>query len=167
MLFRSNGVPVRAFAFQDHQAHIDTIVAAQENPEIQEKIQASPTASSIVANASAYVNQHLTMLFRTQVEREMGVELPPEGEPLPPEVEKRISELVAEAAKRVSITSQAKEQQARIAQQQQDPLLQMKEREVAVKEAEISRKIAESAARLELDAEKAKNRDEIERDRIA
>ena len=162
-----NGVPVRAFAFQDHQAHIDTIVAAQENPEIQQKIQASPTASSIVANASAYVNQHLTMLFRNQVEREMGVELPPEGEPLPPEVEKRISELVAEAAKRVSITSQAKEQQARIAQQQQDPLLQMKEREVAVKEAEVSRKIAESAARLELDSEKAKNRDEIERDRIA
>lgn len=161
-----NGQPVKAFPFQDHDAHIETIVAAQQNPEVAASIEQSPNAQSIVANASAYVNQHLTMKFRKQVEREMGIELPPEGEAIPPDVEKRISELVAEAAQRVAITSQAKEQQERIAQQQQDPLLQMKEREVAVKEADVQRKIAESSARLQLDAEKAINRDEIERQRI-
>lgn len=161
-----NGQPVKAFPFQDHDAHIETIVAAQQNPEVAASIEQSPNAQSIVANASAYVNQHLTMKFRKQVEREMGIELPPEGEAIPPDVEKRISELVAEAAQRVAITSQAKEQQERIAQQQQDPLLQMKEREVAVKEAEVQRKIAESSARIQLDAEKAMNRDEIERERI-
>ena len=161
-----NGQPVKAFPFQDHDAHIETIVAAQQNPEVAASIEQSPNAQSIVANASAYVNQHLTMKFRKQVEREMGIELPPEGEAIPPDVEKRISELVAEAAQRVAITSQAKEQQERIAQQQQDPLLQMKDREIAVKEAEVQRKIAESSARLQLDAEKAMNRDEIERQRI-
>ena len=161
-----NGQPVKAFPFQDHDAHIETIVAAQQNPEVAASIEQSPNAQSIVANASAYVNQHLTMKFRKQVEREMGIELPPEGQPIPPDVEKRISELVAEAAQRVAITSQAKEQQERIAQQQQDPLLQMKDREIAVKEAEVQRKIAESSARLQLDAEKAINRDEIERQRI-
>ena len=161
-----NGQPVKAFPFQDHDAHIETIVAAQQNPEDAASIEQSPNAQSIVANASAYVNQHLTMKFRKQVEREMGIELPPEGQPIPPDVEKRISELVAEAAQRVAITSQAKEQQERIAQQQQDPLLQMKDREIAVKEADVQRKIAESAARLQLDAEKAMNRDDIERERI-
>ena len=161
-----NGQPVKAFPFQDHDAHIETIVAAQQNPEVAASIEQSPNAQSIVANASAYVNQHLTMKFRKQVEREMGIELPPEGQPIPPDVEKRISELVAEAAQRVAITSQAKEQQERIAQQQQDPLLQMKDREIAVKEADVQRKIAESAARLQLDAEKAMNRDDIERERI-
>ena len=161
-----NGQPVRAFPFQDHDAHIETIVAAQQNPEVAASIEQSPNAQSIVANASAYVNQHLTMKFRKQVEREMGIELPPEGQPIPPDVEKRISELVAEAAQRVAITSQAKEQQERIAQQQQDPLLQMKDREIAIKEADVQRKIAESSARLQLDAEKAMNRDEIERERI-
>ena len=161
-----NGQPVKAFPFQDHDAHIETIVAAQQNPEVAASIEQSPNAQSIVANASAYVNQHLTMKFRKQVEREMGIELPPEGQPIPPDVEKRISELVAEAAQRVAITSQAKEQQERIAQQQQDPLLQMKDREIAVKEADVQRKIAESSARLQLDAEKAINRDEIERQRI-
>tara|TARA_Y200000002_G_scaffold7340_2_gene6195 strand:- start:24209 stop:26689 length:2481 start_codon:yes stop_codon:yes gene_type:complete len=161
-----NGQPVKAFPFQDHDAHIETIVAAQQNPEVAASIEQSPNAQSIVANASAYVNQHLTMKFRKQVEREMGIELPPEGQPIPPDVEKRISELVAEAAQRVAITSQAKEQQERIAQQQQDPLLQMKDREIAIKEADVQRKIAESSARLQLDAEKAMNRDEIERERI-
>lgn len=161
-----NGQPVKAFPFQDHDAHIETIVAAQQNPEVAASIEQSPNAQSIVANASAYVNQHLTMKFRKQVEREMGIELPPEGQPIPPDIEKRISELVAEAAQRVAITSQAKEQQERIAQQQQDPLLQMKDREIAIKEADVQRKIAESSARLQLDAEKAMNRDEIERERI-
>ena len=162
-----NGQPVKAFPFQDHDAHIETIVAAQQNPEVAASIEQSPNAQSIVANASAYVNQHLTMKFRKQVEREMGIELPPEGEAIPPDVEKRISELVAEAAQRVAITSQAKEQQERIAQQQQDPLLQMKDREIAVKEADVQRKIAVDTAKLQLDAEKAENRDEIERERIA
>ena len=161
-----NGVPVQAFATQDHDAHIETIVAAQQNPDVIEKIEASPTAQSILANASAYVNQHLTMKFRKQVEEEMGIPLPAEGEPLPADVEKRISDLVAEAAKRVAVTSQSKAEQERIAAQQQDPLIQMREREVAIKEADVQRKIAGDAARIQLDAEKAKNRDEIERERI-
>ena len=161
-----NGVPVQAFATQDHDAHIETIIAAQQNPDVIEKIEASPTAQSILANASAYVNQHLTMKFRKQVEEEMGIPLPAEGEPLPADVEKRISDLVAEAAKRVAVTSQSKAEQERIAAQQQDPLIQMREREVAVKEADVQRKIASDAARIQLDAEKAKNRDEIERERI-
>ena len=162
-----NGKPVKAFSFQDHEAHIETVVAAQQNADILEQLEQSPNQTAILANASAYVNEHLTMMFRKQVEEEMGIPLPPEGEPLPPEVEKRISDLVAEAAQRVAITSQAKQQQARIQEQQQDPLLQMKDREIAVKEADVQRKIAVDTARIQLDAEKAENRDEIERERIA
>ena len=162
-----NGKPVKAFSFQDHEAHIETIVAAQQNADILEQLEESPNQNAILANASAYVNEHLTMMFRKQVEEEMGIPLPPEGEPIPPEVEKRISDLVAEAAQRVAITSQARQQQARIQEQQQDPLLQMKDREIAVKEADVQRKIAVDSAKLQLDAEKAENRDEIERERIS
>ena len=162
-----NGKPVKAFSFQDHEAHIETIVAAQQNADILEQLEESPNQNAFLANASAYVNEHLTMMFRKQVEEEMGIPLPPEGEPIPPEVEKRISDLVAEAAQRVAITSQAKQQQARIQEQQQDPLLQMKDREIAVKEADVQRKIAVDTAKIQLDAEKAENRDEIERERIS
>ena len=162
-----NGKPVKAFIEQDHEAHIATVAAAQQNPEIMEIVQRSPKAPTILAAASDYVNQHLTMQYRKEVEREMGIELPPEGEPLPADVEKRISALVAEAAQRVLGTSQQRAEQERIEQQRQDPLIQMKEREVAIKEGELQRKAQEGQAKLQLEAAKAANRDEIERERIS
>ena len=162
-----NGKPVKAFSYQDHESHIATIVAAQENPEIMQLVQAAPTAQSILAAASAYVNEHLTMQFRKEIEREMGAELPPEGEPLPPDVEKRLSMLVAEAASRVTATAQGQAEQERIREQQKDPLIQMKEREVAIKEAEVQRKTQEGQAKLQLDAQKAASRDALEKERIS
>jgi hypothetical protein len=161
-----NGTPVKAFPFQDHESHIATIVAAQENPEVMQLVGAAPTAQTILAAASAYVNEHLTMQFRKEIEREMGAELPPEGEPLPPDVEKRLSSLVAEAARRVTATAQAQAEQERIQQQQQDPLIQMKEREVAVKEAEVQRKSQADQAKLQLDAQKAMTQAQLEKARI-
>tara|TARA_R100001086_G_scaffold208945_1_gene124707 strand:- start:594 stop:3068 length:2475 start_codon:yes stop_codon:yes gene_type:complete len=162
-----NGKPVKAFIEQDHEAHIATIAAAQENPEIMQIVQRSPKAPTILAAASDYVNQHLTMLYRKQVEEEMGIELPPEGEPLPADVEKRISALVAEAAQRVLGTSQQRAAQEKAQEQIKDPLIQMKEREVAIKEGELRRKIADDQANLQLEAAKAANRDDIERERIS
>jgi len=162
-----NGKPVKAFIDQDHEAHIATLISTQQNPEMMQIVQQSPKAPVILAAASDYVNQHLTMQFRKQVEQEMGIELPPEGEPLPADVEKRISSLVAEAAQRVAGTSQQRAEQERIEKQQQDPLIQMKEREVAIKEGELQRKAADDQARLQLDAAKAANRDKIERERIS
>ena len=161
-----NGIPVQAHMSQDHEAHIQTIVSAQQNPEIMGLLEQSPRAPAIMAAASAYINEHLTMQFRKEVEMEMGVELPPEGEPLPADVEKRISSLVAEAARRVSATSQAQAEQERIQEQQQDPLIQMKERELAIKEGELQRKAQNDQGRLELDAMKASANVEIEKKRI-
>jgi len=161
-----NGKPVKAFSFQDHESHISTIISAQENPEIMKLVQIAPTAQSIIAASSAYINEHLTMKFRKEIEREMGIELPPEGEPLPADVEKRLSSLVAEAARRVTATAQAQAEQERIQKQQQDPLIQMKEREVAVKEADVQRKAQEAQGKLQLDAQKSASRDQIEKARI-
>jgi len=162
-----NGKAVKAFSFQDHEAHIQTIVATQENPSIMQLVEASPTAPAIMAAASAYVNEHLTMQFRKEIEREMGVELPPEGEPLPADVEKRISSMVAKAATRVSATSQAQAEQERIQEQQKDPLIMAKEREIAIKEGELQRKTEEGKGRLELDAMKAAANVELEKKRLA
>ena len=161
-----NGKPVKAFVTQDHQAHIQTVTSAQQNPEIMQLVQASPTAPAIMAAASAYINEHLTMKYRKDVEMEMGIELPPEGEPIPADIEKRISELVAEAARRVTATSQAQAEQQRIQEQQKDPLIQMKEKEVAIKEAEVQRKTQEGQAKIMLDASKAKANKDLEEKRI-
>jgi hypothetical protein len=161
-----NNKPVKAFDYQDHDAHIQTVAAAQDNPEIQALLEKSPNAPSIVAAASSYINDHLTMKFRNQVEEEMGIELPPMGEPIPADIEKRISDLVAEAASRVTAKAISEAEQARIAEQQKDPLIQMKEREVAVREADVQRKATADQARISLAAAKAQSQEEIEKARI-
>ena len=162
-----NNKPVKAYEFQDHDAHIQTVASAQDNPEIQQILSKTPNAPAILAAASSYVNEHLTMKFRDQVEKEMGIELPPLGEPLPADVEKRISELVAEAASRVTQKAMMEAEQQRINEQMQDPLIQAKQAEVAVKEAEVQRKAQADAARLQLAAQKQQDQKELEERRIS
>ena len=41
------GRPVKAFASQDHDAHIQTVASAQENPEIIALVEKSPNAPAI------------------------------------------------------------------------------------------------------------------------
>ena len=160
------GKPVKAFIDQDHDAHIAVVTSAQQDPAIQQLVGQSPNAAAILAAGSAYINEHLSMQYRKEVEREMGIELPPQGEPIPADVEKRISSLVAEAAKRVLGTSQAEAEQQRVQEQLKDPLIQAKEREVAIKEAQAKAKMDIDEGRLLLDATKAASNKQIQEARL-
>jgi hypothetical protein len=162
-----NNVPVKAFEFQDHDAHIQTVAAAQDNPEVQMLLEKSPNAPAIVASASSYINDHLTMKFREQVSQEMGIELPPMGEPLPSDVEKRISELVAEAASRVTQKAIQEQQQQQIMEQQQDPIIQARLQELAIKQAEVQRKAIGDQARLQLAAQKQISQEQLEKEKLS
>jgi hypothetical protein len=162
-----NNVPVKAFEFQDHDAHIQTVAAAQDNPEVQMLLEKSPNAPAIVASASSYINDHLTMKFREQVSQEMGIELPPIGEPLPSDVEKRISELVAEAASRVTQKAIQEQQQQQIMEQQQDPIIQARLQELAIKQAEVQRKAIGDQARLQLAAQKQISQQQLEKEKLS
>jgi len=161
-----NGKPVQAYEFQDHEAHINTLVAAQQDPNVQAKVQQSPNAQVIQSSGSDYIMQHLSLQFRDQVEREMGVELPPVGEPLPADVEKRISTLVAEAAQRVATTNAAQAEQARIQEQAQDPLILAKQKELEIKEKQVEGKLKIDESKLAVDAAKAVANKELEEKRI-
>ena len=160
------GKPVKAFIDQDHEAHIAVITSAQQDPQIQQLVGQSPNAARILAAGSAYINEHLSMQYRKEVEREMGIELPPEGEPIPADVQKRISSLVAEAAKRVLGTSQAEAEQQRVQEQLKDPLIQAKEKEVAIKEAQAKAKMDIDEGRLLLDATKAASNKQLQEARL-
>jgi len=161
-----NGKPVQAFEFQDHQAHIQTLVSAQQDPNVQAKVQQSPNAQVIQSAGSDYIMQHLALQFRDQVEREMGVELPPVGEPLPADVEKRISTLVAEAAQRVATTNAAQAEQQRIQEQAQDPLILAKQKELEIREKQVEGKLRIDESKLAVDAAKAVANKELEEKRI-
>ena len=161
-----NGKPVQAYEFQDHQAHIQTLTSAQQDPNVQAKVQQSPNAQVIQSAGSDYIMQHLALQFRDQVEREMGIELPPVGEPLPADVEKRISTLVAEAAQRVATTNAAQAEQQRIQEQAQDPLILAKQKELEIKEKQVEGKLKIDESKLAIDAAKAVANKELEEKRI-
>ena len=161
-----NGKPVQAYEFQDHEAHIQTLTSAQQDPNVQAKVQQSPNAQVIQSAGSDYIMQHLALQFRDQVEREMGVELPPVGEPLPADVEKRISTLVAEAAQRVATTNAAQAEQHRIQEQAQDPLILAKQKELEIREKQVEGKLRIDESKLAVDAAKAVANKELEEKRI-
>ena len=162
-----NGKPVKAFPYQDHDAHIQTVMSANTNPEIVEIVQQSPNAPAIQAQGMGYVTEHLSLKYRKQIEEEMGIELPPIGEPLPADIEKRLSGLVAQASELLKSKAEVNAEQQRIEQQMQDPILQQKDRELSIKEAQVQNKAQMDAAKLSLDAQKAQAKEQTERLRIS
>ncbi|WP_216071847.1 hypothetical protein, partial [Acinetobacter baylyi] len=68
--------PVKAFLYQDHQAHISVHMAAMQDPKIQQLIGQSPFAQQISSAAQAHIAEHLAYEYRKQMEQLMGTALP-------------------------------------------------------------------------------------------
>lgn len=132
--------PVKAFLYQDHKAHIETHMTALQNPQIQQLIGQNPMARAIQGALMAHIAEHVSMQYRGEVEKQMGVELPPPDQPMPEEMETKLSQLMARASQQVLQESAAQQQQAQAQQAAQDPLIQMKQAELALKQAEQQRK---------------------------
>ena len=60
--------PVKAFAYQDHQAHIQVHMAAMQDPNIAALLQNNPSAQQIQAAMMAHINEHLGFEYRKQIE---------------------------------------------------------------------------------------------------
>lgn len=157
------GKPVKAFLYQDHEAHIRVHMAAMQDPKIAALVGQSPQASTIMGAAQAHVAEHLGFAYRKQIEKQMGVSLPAPEESLPEDVEVQLSKLVADAADRLLAQNKAEAQQQQIQQQQQDPIIQMQQQELRLKEEELKRKQAKDMVDAKAEAERLR----IERERIA
>ena len=90
-----NGKPLKAFIYQDHEAHIQTHMSMMQNPQVMQIMSKSPNAKKAQAELAAHVQEHLAFQYRTEIEKQLGVELPTPNEPLPEDIEYRISRLVA------------------------------------------------------------------------
>jgi len=161
-----SGKPVKAFPYQDHDAHIQTVMSAQQNPEILELLQQSPNAGAIQAAGMGYVTDHLQLKYRKQIEDELGIELPPMGEPLPAELEKRLSVLVAEASDILTNKAQRQQQAEQIQEQLQDPIIQQKQEELRIKAKKHDDDMQIAKAKLTVDVAKAAEKEMTERMRI-
>ena len=161
--------PVKAFEYQNHQAHIQVHMSAMHDPKIMQLLQQNPQAPQMQAAMMAHINEHLGFEYRVQIEQQLGFTLPPQkdesGEDtnMDPEVESRLAPLLAQASQRLVQKNSAEIQQQKAAQQQQDPIIQMQQQEIQIKMQEQQRKAAKDQADAQLKA----SQQQIERDRIA
>jgi hypothetical protein len=66
---------------------------------MQAMIGQSPQASMVMASMQAHIAEHLAFKYRADIEKALGVPLPPLGEPLPPDIETSLSSMVAAASR--------------------------------------------------------------------
>jgi hypothetical protein len=168
------GNPIKAFMYQDHQAHITTHQAFMQDPMIAQTIGQNPLANQINGEMQSHIAEHTAFMYRRQIEETLGAPLPAPNEEMPRELETQIAQLQSKAA--IQLTQQHQQQQAQQEAQQkaQDPLIQMQQAELQIKQAEQQRKAQKDqadtqldVARLQLDAEKAQTTASLEANRIA
>jgi len=140
--------PLKAFAYQDHEAHIATHQAFMQDPKIAAVLGQNPMAQQMMASLMAHIAEHTAFAYRAQIEMQLGVPLPPLDEagdtPVAPEDEKAIAPLIAAAAQRTMVQNQAMAAQQQAQQQAMDPVLQMQQMELQLKERDSNRKDADS-----------------------
>ena len=168
------GKPMKAFIYQDHDAHIATHQAFMQDPQIMAFIGQNPAAQQIMAALSAHMAEHVAFQYRQQMETKLGVPLPPPDSELNKEQEVQLAGLLAKAAQQLTQQKQAAAAEQQAQQKAQDPIIQMQQQELQIKQAEQQRKAQKDqadtqldAARLQLDAEKAQTTATIEASRIA
>jgi len=148
--------PVKAFQYQDHQAHITVHMSAMQDPKIAMLLQNNPMAQQLQAAMMAHINEHLGFQYRVEIEKQLGVELPPtqdlDGEEInmDPEVEAKLAPLLAQASERLLQMNKAQVAQQQAQQQAQDPLIQMQQQELQIKQAEQQRKAQKDQADVQL-----------------
>ena len=160
--------PVKAFIYQDHQAHIAVHMAMAQDPRIQQMVGQNPQlAQQLMAAGSAHIAEHLGMEMRKQIEQAMGQTLPPYQEDadeveMSPEMEVQVSQMAAKAAQQLLQQSQQQAQQQKNKQMQEDPLIQLQQQELQLKAQENQRKAAKDQADVMLKQAQL----QIERERI-
>jgi hypothetical protein len=149
-----NGTPVKAFIYQDHEAHIKVHMAAMQDPKIAQLIGQNPQAQLIQAAAMAHINEHIAFEYRKQIEDQLGIPLPNPEDEIPKEEEVQISRLASQAAQQLLQKNTAETQQQVAQQQAQDPLIQMQQQELQLKAQEVQIKAQKTMADIQLDQAK-------------
>ena len=160
-----NGKPVKAFIYQDHDAHIATHMALKQDPLIMQQIGQNPLAQKMISSIDAHIAEHLAFAYRKKLEDQMGIPMPAPDEDLPQDLEVNLSRLVAQAAQQLLAQSQQKVQQDQAQKMAQDPMVQMqqqelqiKQQEVAIKQQKVQGDLALKQAELQLKAQTEANK---------
>jgi hypothetical protein len=140
------GKPLKAFMYQDHEAHIAVHMALGQDPKMAQMIGQNPMAQQITQTLQAHIMEHVAFQYRREIEKQLGASLPPlpqdenEEYDLPPEIEVQLSQISAAAAARLLQKDQAEVQMQQAMQQMQDPLVQMQQMDLQIKQMQAQTK---------------------------
>ena len=146
--------PVKAFEYQDHEAHMKVHMVLKNDPQVKEQMQNNKMGSAMTAALDAHIREHLAFIFRDEIEEELGVPLPPANQPLPEEIEKRLSTLVAEAAEQMLGKKKAKAKAEKDAKIQKDPIVQQRAKELQIREQDLKRRAQADQVKSQLEQQK-------------
>ena len=157
--------PLKAFSFQDHDAHIATHQAFLQDPKTAQTIGQNPAANQMMGAMQAHIAEHYAYAYRNMIEQQVGGPLlmTQEDEPLSPDMENAVARMVAQAAQQLTQKHMAEAQQQQAQQQAQDPIIQMQMQELQIKAQEVQRK----AQKDQMDMQLKQQQQQIEQARIA
>ena len=157
-----NGKPVKAFIYQDHDAHLVVHMSFLNDPKIQQALGQNPNAQSMIGALQAHIAEHIAFQYRKQIEEQAGVPLPPPDAQMDEQTELQISRLTAMAAQQLLQKDQAEAAQQQAMQAAQDPIVQMQMQELQIKQGELELK----KTKLAIEAAEKQDRIELEQQRI-
>ena len=160
-----NGKPLKAFIYQDQDAHITAHTNFMKDPLTAKTIGQNPQAQVMMAALQAHIAEHFGFKYRQLIEQQLGAPLPyleEDEDTIPEEYEVQISRLIAQASAQLLQQNQAQASQEQAQQQQQDPIIQMQQQELQIKMQDVQRK----AQKDQVDAQLKGQQLQIERDRI-
>ncbi len=165
------GKPLKAFIYQDHQAHITVHMNAMRDPKIAMLIGQNPQAQTMQAAMLAHINEHVAYEYRKQMEELIGVPVPyteEQDEGMPEAVELQIARLAAAASNKLLQRDQNEMAAQQAQQAAQDPLVQIQQQELALKAQEVQIKqkklMADAAAKadqLKIEEERIQSQERI------
>jgi len=159
------GKPLKAFSYQDHQAHITTHQTFMQDPMTAQMIGQNPMANQMMAALQAHIAEHFGYMYRNQIEQQVGAPIPSfdeDDEQIPQDIEFALSRMVAQASQQLLQQNQAAAAQQQAQAQAQDPIIQMQMQELQIKAQDVQRKTMKD----QTDAQLKVQQQEIERRRI-
>lgn len=156
------GKPIKAFQYQDHEAHIRVHMAALEDPKIMEAMGQNPKAQSMFDKLHAHIAEHIAYAYRSEIEKSLPEALPGMDEELPPHVEVELSRAVAIAADQLLQRNTAEQLAKQNEAAANDPVVQLQQRKMAHQEGELDLKRQKLAVDAAAAADKLALQREIE-----
>jgi hypothetical protein len=162
------GKPLKAFSYQDHEAHIKVHTSAMNDPVVQQLIGQNPQAAVIQGSMQAHIAEHVGYAYRVKMQQALGFALPDQEDELPEDMERELSRMMAEAAPQVLAQSQAMIAQQQAAQNAQDPVLQLqiqdqqrKNKETEIKEKKLMMDAASKADEIRLKEQEIQSKERL------